>query len=92
MAASIFTGDFALSVTPRLDEVSPAGQTEPEEYRLPVDLNSGDRNLTRAELVVGPADGAEILLGGIQSIRATHPTKPQQQFFLQVLSAGTVRE
>jgi hypothetical protein len=92
MAVSIFTGDFALSVAPRLDEVSPAGQMESEEYRLPVDLNSGDRNLTRAELVVGPATGAEILLGGIRSIRATHPTKPQQQFILQVLSAGTVRE
>jgi hypothetical protein len=56
-----------------------------------VDLNSGTRNLTRAELVVGPASGAEILLGGIRSIRATHPLKLQQQFLVQVLATGTVR-
>jgi hypothetical protein len=96
MAVSVVTGDFALSVEPRLDEVSlaGAGPAEPatlEEYRLPVDLNSGTRNLTRAELVVGPASGAEILMGGIRSIRATHPLKPQQQFFVQILAAGTVR-
>ena len=96
MAVSVVTGDFALSVEPRLEEVSPAnpepsGKAAPEQYRLPVDLNSGTRNLTRAELVVGPASGAEILLGGIRSIRATHPLKPQQQFFVQVLSTGTVR-
>jgi len=97
MAVSVVTGDFALSVQPRLDEVSPAGsdpteKTGPEQYRLPVDLNSGTRNLTRAELIVGPATGAEMLLGGIRSIRATHPLKPQQQFFVQVLATGTVRE
>ena len=97
MAISVVTGDYALSVEPRLEEVSPAdagpaGTTAPEQYRLPVDLLSGNRNLTRAELIVGPASGAEMLLGGIRSIRATHPTKPQQQFFVQVLAAGTVRE
>jgi len=97
MAVSVVTGDYALSVEPRLDEVSrtgggPAEAIAREEYRLPVDLNSGSRNLTRAELVVGPASGAEILLGGIRSVRATHPLKPHQQFFVQVLSSGTVRE
>jgi hypothetical protein len=92
MAVSVVTGDYALSVEPRLDEVSPAGKAVSEQYRLPVDLNSGTRNLTRAELVVGPASGAEMLFGGIRSIRATHPTKPQQQFFVQVLAAGMVRE
>ncbi|MFZ0827152.1 MAG: hypothetical protein WAO02_06995 [Verrucomicrobiia bacterium] len=97
MAISVVTGDFALSVQPRLEEVSltdpePPGQDALDRYRLPVDLYSGTRNLTRAELVVGPASGAGMLLGGIRSIRATHPLKPQQQFFVQVLSAGTVRE
>jgi hypothetical protein len=97
MAVSVVTGDYALSVEPRLEEVSPvdpepAGKTALEQYRLPVDLNSGTRNLTRAELIVGPASEAEILLGGIRSIRATHPIKPRQQFFVQVLAAGTVRE
>ncbi len=94
MAVSVVTGDFALSVEPQLEEVSSAnsessGKSAPEQYRLPVDLNSGTRNLTRAELVVGPASEAEILLGGIRSIRATHPLKPQQQFFVQVLATGT---
>jgi hypothetical protein len=96
LAVSVVTGDFALSVEPRLEEVSSAnselsGNSAPEQYRLPVDLNSGTRNLTRAELVVGPASGAEILLGGIRSIRATHPLKLQQQFLVQVLATGTVR-
>jgi len=96
MAISVVTGDFALSVEPRLEEVSlapsrAAGPAVPEQYRLPVDLTSGSRNLTRAELVVGPATGAEILLGGIRSVRATHPLKPQQQFLVQVLASGTER-
>ncbi len=96
MAVSVVTGDFALSVQPHLEEVSrteptPVGRTALEQYRLPVDLYSGTRDLTRAELVVGPASGAGMLLGGIRSIRATHPLKPEQQFFVQVLSTGTVR-
>jgi hypothetical protein len=95
MAVSVVTGDYALSVEPRLEEVSPAdaglsGKPAPEQYRLPVDLLSGNRNLTRAELIVGPASGAEVLLAGIRSIRATHPTKPHHEFFVQVLSAGAV--
>jgi len=97
MAVSIATGDFALSVQPRLEEVSrnefeAPGKETPEQYRLPVDLYSGTRNLTRAELTVGPASGAELLLGGIRSIRAIHPLKPEQQFFVQILAAGTARE
>jgi hypothetical protein len=97
MAVSVVTGDFALSVQPRLEEVSlteaeRAGKDALQEYDLPVDLYSGTRNLTRAELVVAPASGAEMLLGGIRSIRATHPLKPQQQFFVQILANGTVRE
>jgi hypothetical protein len=97
MAVSVVTGDYALSVEPRLEEVSPAdaipaGKATTEEYRLPVDLLSGNRHLTRAELIVGPAVGAEILLGGIRSVRATHPTKPHHQFFVQVLATGMVRE
>ena len=97
MAISVVTGDFALSVQPRLEEVSltdpePAGNAALEQYRLPVDLFSGTRNLTRAELVVGPASGAEMLLGGIRSILATHPLKPQQQFLVEILATGSVRE
>jgi hypothetical protein len=99
MVVGVFTGDFDLTVQPRLDELSVTdgdpgtnGSGAGQQYRLPVDLMSGNRNLTRAELVIGPASGAELLLGGIRSVRATHPTKPQQQFFVQVLSSGSVTE
>jgi hypothetical protein len=40
--------------------------------------------------VVGPAHGAEMLLAGIRSIRARHPTKPKQEFIVEVLAAGSV--
>ena len=88
LALGVVTGDFNISIEPKFDQVSLDGQTQ--QYKLPVDLNSGNRNLTRAELVIGPATGAEMLLGGIRSIRAVHPTKPQQQFFVQILAAGKV--
>jgi hypothetical protein len=42
--------------------------------------------------MVGPAHGAEMLLAGIRSIRARHPTKPKQEFLAQVLAAGTVED
>ncbi len=68
-----------------------AGEAEPF-YRLPVDLSSGKRNLTRVEIIVGPAHGAGMLLAGIRSMHARHPNKPKQEFLAQVLAAGTVRE
>ena len=67
------------------------GDAEPLD-RLAVQLNSGKRNLTRVEIIVGPARGAEMLLAGIRSIRAAHPTRPKQEFLAQVLAAGTVHE
>jgi len=95
IAKSLVTG-LTLSLEPRLKEVTvanpaTAGEAEPF-YRLPVDLSSGKRNLTRVEIIVGPAHGAGMLLSGIRSIHARHPTKPKQEFLAQVLAAGTVRE
>jgi hypothetical protein len=86
IATSLVKG-FTVSLEPRLKEVTlanaaTAGNAGPF-YRLPVDLNSGKRNLSRVEIIVGPAHGAEMLLAGIRSIRAKHPAK---------LAAGTVRE
>ena len=92
IATSVVKGlTFSLDIEPRLKEVTlastaTAGHAEPL-YRLPVDLNSGKRNLTRVEIMVGPAHGAEMLLAGIRSIRAAHPTKPKQEFLAQVLAA-----
>ena len=97
IAASVVKGlTLSLDIEPRLKEVTLAntatvGDAEPR-YRLPVDLNSGKRNLTRVEIIVGPAHGAEMLLAGIRSIRAAHPTKPKQEFLAQVLAAGTGEE
>src|ERR1051326_892015 len=95
VAKSVVTG-LPLSIEPRFKEITlvnaaATGQGEPL-YRLPVDLNSGKRNLTRVEINVGAAHGAEMLLAGIRSIRAAHPTRPKQEFLAQVLSVGTVRE
>jgi len=97
IATSVVKGlTFSLDIEPRLKEITlantaTAGHAEPL-YRLPVDLNSGKRNLTRVEIIVGPAHGAEMLLAGIRSIRARHPTKPKQEFLAQVLAAGTGEE
>ncbi len=97
IATSVVKGlTFSLDIEPRLKEVTlanpaTAGDSEPL-YRLPVDLNSGNRNLTRVVIMVGPAHGAEMLLAGIRSIHARHPTKPKQEFLAQVLAAGTTEE
>ena len=95
MVTAVFTG-FDLSLEPRLPEVSltdadPTGRPGPQ-FRLPVDVKSGRQNLSQVEIIVGPANGAEMLLAGIRSIRAVHPTKPQHEFLAQVLAAGTGRE
>src|SRR2546422_9805573 len=42
-----------------------------EDPRSPTDWKP---HLTRVEIIVGPAHGAEMLLTGIRSIRAAHPT------------------
>jgi len=94
LVTALFTG-FSISLEPQLKEVTllhpeTAGPAGPL-YRLPVQLNSDKRNLSRVEIIVGPAHGAEMLLAGIRSIRAQHPTKPDHEFLAQVLAAGTVR-
>jgi hypothetical protein len=93
MAKSIFTG-FNFSIEPSLKDVTLANTAIAAEplYRLPVDLKSGKRRLTRVEIMVGSAYGAEMLLAGIRSIRAAHPTKPKQEFLAQVLAAGKASE
>jgi hypothetical protein len=96
IATSLVNGRLTLSLIPRLKEVTLANAATARQaaplYRLPVDLKSGERNLTQVEIVVGPAQGAEMLLAGIRSVRAAHPTKPKQEFLAQVLAAGMVRE
>jgi hypothetical protein len=95
MVTAVFKG-FSVSLEPRLSDVTltnvgSAGPPGPE-YRLPLDLRGGKQNLTQIEIVVGPAHGAEMLLAGIRSIRAVHPTKPQHEFLAQVIAAGAGRD
>jgi hypothetical protein len=92
LATSLVKG-LTLMLLPRLEEVSlvsaaPGGHDGPL-YRLPVDLNCDKRNLSRVEIIIGQAHGAEMLLAGIRSVHAVHPTKPKQEFLAQVLAAGT---
>lgn len=95
IAKSLVQG-FSVVLMPRTEEVSLVSTVATDSggllYRLPVDLNSGKRNLSRVEIIVGTPHGADMLLGGIRSIRAKHPTKPKQEFLAQVLATGTVEE
>lgn len=94
LAKSLVTG-FSLNLEPQLKEVTlthPATDPAAALYCLPLDINSEKRNLTRVEIIVGPAHGAEMLMAGIRTIHARHPTRPKQEFLTQVLAAGSVRE
>lgn len=61
-------------------------------YRFPADLKSGKKTLVSVEFIVGPSNGAEVMLGGIRSIRAVHPSKPNREFIAQVLATGVARK
>lgn len=95
LAKSVVTG-FTVLLVPRFEQVTLVnaasdGRAGPL-YCLPVDMNSEQRNLTRVQIIVGPAHGAQMLLAGIRTIHARHPTKPKQEFLTQVLATGSVRE
>ena len=91
----LFTG-VSLEIEPRLhavtlDESAPPAGFAPL-YVLPLDLKSDSRILSHVQIILGPARGAEMLLAGIRSIRAVHPTKPQHEFLAQVIAAGTASD
>ncbi|MFO1513080.1 MAG: hypothetical protein U1F83_09245 [Verrucomicrobiota bacterium] len=94
IATSIVRG-FSVSIEPQIKKVAlvnAAADVRGPLYCLPVNLNCDKRNLSHVEIVVGPARGAEMLLAGIRSIRAVHPTRAQHEFLAQVLAVGTSRE
>lgn len=91
MIKGIFTG-FSINLEPRLNSVTLAADGNPTCYCLPLDLRSRNDTLTNVEIIVGPARGAEMLLSGIRSIRAVHPSKPQREFLAQVLATGSCLE
>jgi hypothetical protein len=71
--------------------VGKEGEAEPL-YWFPADLMNGKRKLVSVEFIVGSSTAAEVMLAGIRSIRAVHPTKPDRQFVAQVLAAGIASE
>jgi hypothetical protein len=94
LAKSIVAG-VSLNLVPQMKEVTVADATvDPASaiYCLPLEITSEKRKLTRVEIIVGPADGAEMLMAGIRTIHARHPTKPKQEFLTQILASGTVRD
>jgi len=93
MIKGIFTG-FSINLQPRLKEVALTAPDNgsPPLYRLPVDLTSRRDKLTDVEIIIGPARGAEMLMSGIRSIRAVHPSKPNREFVAQVLATGSCPE
>jgi len=93
MIKGIFAG-FSINLQPRLEEIAhlPPAEGSPSLYRLPVDLKSRSEKLTDVEIIVGPARGAEMLMSGIRSIRAVHPSKKNREFLAQVLATGSCSE
>jgi hypothetical protein len=55
-------------------------------------LKCDGKVLSRVQITVGPARGAEMLLEGIRSIRAVHPSRSQDEFLAQVLATGSGRD
>ena len=66
--------------------------SSPEFYPLPLNLTSRSDKLTDVEIIIGPARGAEMLMSGIRSIRAVHPSKKNREFLAQVLATGSCLE
>jgi hypothetical protein len=95
IAKSVVKG-FNISMFPLPERVTlvrsanagPAGPL----YCLPVDIRYENYDLTRVQIIVGPAHGAEMLMAGIRTIHARHPAKPKQEFITQVLATGRARE
>jgi hypothetical protein len=92
LARSFFSGKSAFGLDFELREISRAGAhtegSSPGEYVLPVHLTCGSAELTRIDVTVAPPRGAGMILAGIRSVHAAHPTKPQQEFTAQVLAVG----
>jgi hypothetical protein len=93
--AAPFKG-ISIDLHPRIDEVTLASAATTGAggrlYRLPLDIKSGKRQLSRVEMIIGPAHGAEMLLAGVRTIHARHPANPKHEFITQVLATGSAGE
>jgi hypothetical protein len=95
LTSALLQRTLSLSLEPQFDSVMPVqdlGAHAETLYKLPVILKSGKRDLTTIEVVAGLPGGANILLSGVRSIRATHPTKDRQEFIAIILSEGIAPE
>lgn len=77
-----------IDLQPDYKKIAIVSTNGPAHYSLPIELVCSGRVLTRVETVVGPAIGAAALMGGVESVQATHPTKPDHKFTARVLAAG----
>ena len=93
MIKGIFAG-FSINLQPRLNEVTLNNQDDRSRplYHLPLELKSRKDKLTDVEILIGPARGAEMLMSGIRSIRAVHPSKSNREFLAQVIATGSCPE
>src|SRR5262249_41691683 len=90
MTRAVVGGHVMLNITPDYRKIVPARTNDSTLplYVLPLDITCNGRVLTRVQSIVAPATGAAALLGGIKSVEATHPTKPDHKFVARVLASG----
>ena len=93
MIESAVGRSLVVTLQPRFKEVSglTLGQDDARCYHVPLDMKNGRQILSTIDVIAGPSVGANVLLAGIQSIRAVHPTRTNHVFSAQVLAVG-VRE
>jgi hypothetical protein len=93
LVKAVMGRSLSVNLDPRFDEISvvePArAGAGPPRYRLLVDMKCEKKVLTTIEIIAGQVEAAGVLLAGMQSIQAVHPTKTNHVFSAQVLAAGS---
>lgn len=83
-----FGGGMVIELNPDWKKIAVVSTNEPLQYVLPMTLAVSGRVLTKVEIIVGQVTAAAALLGGIESLEATHPTKPDHKYTARVLASG----
>ncbi len=79
---------MVIELNPDWKKIAVVSTNEPLQYVLPMTLAVSGRVLTKVEIIVGQVTAAAALLGGIESLEATHPTKPDHKYTARVLASG----
>ncbi|MGZ4963147.1 MAG: hypothetical protein ACXWDN_00845 [Limisphaerales bacterium] len=88
MTRAAVGGGMVIELDPNWKKIAVVSTNEPLRYVLPITLGAGGRVLTKVEIIVGQATAAAALLGGIESLEATHPTRPDHKYTARVLASG----